>query len=69
MASDPVLLPVLVGLGLRDFSMSPAAIPVARRVILRLDSAEAGRLAARVMRLATVSEIEQCLSRALGGES
>ena len=62
MASDPVMLPVLVGLGLRDFSMSPAAIPVARRVILRLSCHDARRLAARIMRLATVSEIEQYLS-------
>lgn len=66
MASDPELLPVLIGLGLRDFSMSPAAIPVARRVIMRLRLADARRLAARVMRLATVAEIEQCLTRTLG---
>lgn len=66
LASDPAMLPVLVGLGLRDFSMSPAAIPAARRVILRLDTGQARRLAARVMRLSTVLEIEQYLSRALG---
>jgi phosphoenolpyruvate-protein phosphotransferase (PTS system enzyme I) len=66
MASDPILLPVLVGLGLRDFSMSPGAIPVARRVILRLSSIDARRLAARIMRLSTVSEIEQCLARTMG---
>jgi phosphoenolpyruvate-protein phosphotransferase (PTS system enzyme I) len=66
LASDPTMLPVLVGLGLRDFSMSPSAIPVARRVILRLSSSDARRLAARIMRLATVSEIEQYLSKAMG---
>ncbi len=66
MASDPVMVPVLVGLGLRDFSMSPAAIPVVRQVILRLSCRDARRLAARIMRLATVSEIEQYLSRAMG---
>ena len=66
MASDPVMVPVLVGLGLREFSMSPAAIPVVRRVILRLSCRDARRLAARIMRLATVSEIEQYLSRAMG---
>jgi phosphoenolpyruvate-protein phosphotransferase (PTS system enzyme I) len=63
MASDPVMLPVLVGLGLRDFSMNPAAIPVARRVITELSAEEATRLAAKVMRLATVAEIEACLTR------
>jgi phosphoenolpyruvate-protein phosphotransferase (PTS system enzyme I) len=62
MASDPVLLPVLVGLGLRDFSMNPAAIPVARRVVTQLSAEAAARLAARVMRLATVAEIEACLT-------
>jgi phosphotransferase system enzyme I (PtsI) len=68
MASDPVMLPVLVGLGLRDFSMSPGAIPVARRVLLRLSSEQARRLASRIMRLPTVAEIEQCLARAMGSE-
>src|SRR4029079_18184591 len=27
MAADPAILPLLVGLGLREFSMTPAAIP------------------------------------------
>ena len=31
MASDPALLGLLVGLGLTDFSMTPAAIPMARQ--------------------------------------
>ena len=31
MASDPALLGLLVGLGLTDFSMTPAAIPMARK--------------------------------------
>src|SRR5882672_12441869 len=33
MASDPALLTLLVGLGLTDFSMTPAAIPVATQVL------------------------------------
>ncbi|RPJ75554.1 MAG: phosphoenolpyruvate--protein phosphotransferase [Acidobacteria bacterium] len=63
MAADPALLPLLVGLGLRDFSMSPSAIPTARSVILGLDSRGAARLASRVLRLGTVAEIERCLAR------
>ncbi len=33
MAADPVLLTLLVGLGLRELSMAPSAIPLAKRVI------------------------------------
>jgi phosphoenolpyruvate-protein phosphotransferase (PTS system enzyme I) len=63
MASDPVILPLLIGLGLADFSMSPGAIPAARSVVGGLHANEAKRLAARVMRLATVDDIERCLAR------
>src|SRR6185503_10086950 len=66
MASDPALLALLVGLGLTEFSMTPGAIPVARQVLgeLRLDDLRA--LARRVMRLATVDEIERELTAAVG---
>jgi phosphotransferase system enzyme I (PtsI) len=67
MAADPVLLPLLVGLGLREFSMSPSAIPIAKQVLQRIRASEMTRIAARVMRLATAGEIERALLRALGG--
>jgi phosphotransferase system enzyme I (PtsI) len=63
MAADPVVLPLLIGLGLTTFSMSPAAIPVARAVVEQLDSRSARRLASRVMRQATVAGVERCLAR------
>ncbi len=66
MASDPVLLALLVGCGLTSFSMTPGAIPVARQVIAGLRVSDLGRLVARVLRLRTVAEIEQCLLDALG---
>jgi phosphotransferase system enzyme I (PtsI) len=65
MAADPTILPLLIGLGLGDFSMSPAAIPVARSVVETLDAGAARRLAGRAMRLATASDIERCLARRL----
>ena len=45
MASDPAVLALLVGMGLVQFSMTPAAIPVARQVIQEMDARElrAGR--------------------------
>ena len=33
MASDPLLLRLLIGCGLTEFSMTPGALPMARRVV------------------------------------
>ena len=68
MAADPAILPLLIGLGLEDFSMSPAAIPVARSVVRSLNRSDARRLAARAMRLSTAAEIERCLARRRAGD-
>jgi phosphotransferase system enzyme I (PtsI) len=66
MASDPVLLPLLIGLGLREFSMSPSAIPVAKRVIRQVRADNMVRVAHGVLRMATVAEIERFLLASLG---
>lgn len=65
MASDPAMIGLLVGLGFREFSMTPSAIPVARRLIQDVRVAEARRTANEVLRLATAAEIEQHLFDAL----
>ena len=65
MASDPAMLALLVGMGLSRFSMTPAAIPVARRVILDMDARELRAMAARALTLETAPEIEQYVSDAL----
>ena len=65
MASDPALLALLVGLDLTEFSMTPGAIPVARQVLAELRRDELRALARRVMRLATVDEIDRELTAAL----
>ena len=63
MASDPVVLALLVGLGLREFSMTPAAIPLARRLLQELRSDDLHAIARRALRLSTVEEIESELER------
>jgi phosphotransferase system enzyme I (PtsI) len=63
MASDPVVLALLVGLGLTEFSMTPAAIPLARRLLQEMRSDELRSIAKRALRLSTVEEIEQELER------
>jgi phosphotransferase system enzyme I (PtsI) len=65
MASDPALLTLLVGLGLTEFSMTPGAIPIAKQILAELRSDELKALARRVLRLATVDEIEGALLAAL----
>jgi len=65
MASDPAVLALLVGMGLVQFSMTPAAIPVARHVIQEMDVRELRLVAARALKLETAPEIEQFLTDAL----
>ena len=62
MAADPLLLKLLIGCGLREFSMTPGAIPMARRVVKETSARQMMRVAARVLTLGTVEEIEQYLS-------
>ena len=65
MASDPVLLPLLVGLGLTEFSMGPVAIPIAKRVLRDLRARDLKRIAKRALRLPTVAEVESYVVGAL----
>ena len=66
MASDPALLTLLVGLGLTEFSMTPGAIPVAKRVLGDVRADELRAMARRILKLATVDEVERELLAALG---
>lgn len=65
MASDPALLGLLVGLGLTEFSMTPAAIPMARRAIRELRAGHARTLASHALMLPTANEIERYLFETL----
>jgi phosphotransferase system enzyme I (PtsI) len=66
MASDPLLLRLLIGCGLTEFSMTPGALPIARRVIQDTSAGEMARIAARVLTLGTVDEIERFLLQSFG---
>ena len=64
MASDPALLTLLVGLGLTEFSMTPAAIPIAKQVLAEVRSDDLRALARRILKLATVEDISRELAAA-----
>lgn len=67
MASDPVLLALLVGLGLTSFSMAPSAISAARHVLAEVNAGALRRVASHTLQLASVPEIKDYLLRTLGG--
>ena len=54
-------MPVLVGLGLRSFSMNPWAVPVVRALIRQLSYREAGQIARQVAKLVTARDVEEYL--------
>ncbi len=59
MAADPVCTLVLIGMGLRDLSMSPFFIPVVKRLIRSVDIAVAERIAAAALALDTVKDVKR----------
>jgi phosphotransferase system enzyme I (PtsI) len=65
MASDPAMVGLLVGLGLREFSMTPGAIPLVRQVVEELRVADVRQLAREALRLSTATEVEQYLMNGL----
>ena len=67
MASDPLLLRLLIGCGLTEFSMTPGALAVARRVVAETNAGAMGRIAARVLTMGTVEDIERALEGAVEG--
>ncbi len=61
MGADQRILPLLIGLGIREISMRPAAIPQAKQVIRAVRADEARTLAARAIACATAREVERLL--------
>jgi phosphotransferase system enzyme I (PtsI) len=69
MAADPIVLALLVGLGLTEFSMAPTAIPLATQALRGLRAADATGVAARALRARTASEVEKLLADFLSAGS
>ena len=63
MAADPVGLALLLGLGITDVSMRPAALPVARRLVRAIRAADVRQLVRRIGRDATAAEFRAAVTR------
>lgn len=61
MAGSPELIPLLVGMGLKEFSMAPASILRARKIVRSLRAADCQELARGALTLGSGREIEQFL--------
>ena len=57
MAGDPINIPVLVGMGLTNFSMNSVSIPVVKKMIRNLDTIKAKNSLKKIMTLNSVQEI------------
>jgi len=68
MAADPIVLALLIGLGLTEFSMAPTAIPRATQALRGLRARDALALAARTLRARTAADIEELLTTFMSRE-
>lgn len=62
MASDPIAIPLLIGLGLDSLSVSPALIPVTKQIIRNITYQETRRIVQKCLEVTTEQEIKQILS-------
>jgi phosphoenolpyruvate-protein phosphotransferase (PTS system enzyme I) len=66
MAADPLQALALLGLGVRELSMSPAAVPRVKAAIRAASAAELQAVAGRCLSLPTAAAVEAELRHALG---
>lgn len=63
LGGDPLALPVLLGIGINQFSMGSASLARAKRTIRSLDMEIAKNLARQVLTMGTHEEITECLQK------
>jgi phosphoenolpyruvate-protein phosphotransferase len=61
LAGEPLAAPLLIGLGLDEFSMSPPMVPVVKSIIRTLDAKEMKALAAEALELGTAGEVRELI--------
>jgi phosphotransferase system enzyme I (PtsI) len=63
MAADPMAAAVLIGLGVTELSMNPAAIPAVKQMIRSVTAADCRAIADGSLKLGTVTEVEEFVRR------
>lgn len=62
MAGEPMVAPILLGLGIRELSMSAVSVPEVKATIRAMTVADAEALIGRVKKLATAAEVRAMVS-------
>jgi phosphoenolpyruvate-protein phosphotransferase (PTS system enzyme I) len=62
MAGEPMIAPVLIGLGIRELSMSAVSVPEVKAMIRATKVSEAEALVQRVDQMATAAEVRAMVS-------
>ncbi len=65
MAGDETAIPILLGLGLDEFSMSASSILKARSLIRNLNKADMEKLASEVLNMSTTEEVVEAVNKAV----
>lgn len=63
-ASNPLLIPLILGLGVNEISCAPRYIPIIKRVIRQCNLLDVWQLAERILELSNAAEISQTLVEA-----
>ena len=66
LGSQPTMLALLMGLGVREFSMTPTALGTARRLVESSDLAVLRRLSRQAARTGLMADLEHHVEQALG---
>ena len=61
MAGDPIAIPILLGLGLKKFSVNPSRLLLLKRLISLVDLETAKKLAEEGLKLSTAKEVEKLI--------
>jgi len=67
MAGDPLYTPLLVGLGIKELSMNPFAIPIVKQTVRSLSFKECQQFTHEILQLADADEIAERLQENFGG--
>jgi phosphotransferase system enzyme I (PtsI) len=57
MAASPLMVPLLIGLGVDEFSVSPSAVPLVKDVMRKIRYSEAESLAQSVLQSESASDV------------